>query len=455
MLPRTALCLILTLGLLPVAADADKSTLSREALFRGMQPIGNDLARYDYLQRALPKLAPDDRGIAMQLLAGTENELGMYNEAILRFPLKPRLPGGLAQPQAADWHAADAVDAVAQLAVGRRIVMLNEAHHDAHTRALTLALLPRLRALGYTHFAAEALGEHDPQLAQRGYPTGASGSEYLHEPLYGEIVREAIRLGFVLVPYDSDASSAEAREQAQARNLYQRVFQAQPDARLVVHAGYAHIDKANGRLGAVTPMAMRLAALSGFTPLSVDQVDFRDVQSGNAYDPYHQLLAAFQPRRPSVLLARADGQPWSAVPKAYDVSVILPPNLPVPKPDEQPDTERPAWFSFGLSGIPVQSQQARPPRPAWLALDGRRQPYPVAAALCQRRFPCVVEAHHANEPDQATAADRYLFLDAGETAALWLFPGDYRLRAYGTDERPQHAQAIRVAEAAPAVVSPP
>lgn len=297
-----ALCL-LTPGILAKAPD-----MSLDTLFRTLEPMTNDLARYDYLKQAMPRLAPADRPIAVQLLAGVEDELGMYKQAILDFPLIPRLPGNLSIPQASDWRAARAVDVVAELARDRHIVMVNEAHHDAHTRELTLALLPRLRALGFTHFAAEALGNRDPALMKRGYPDATSGSEYLHEPLYGEIIRTAIRLGFVIVPYDGDSTDTAAREREQARNLFQRVFAGNPDARLFVHAGYAHIDKGKGRLGKVKPMAMQLQALTGLTPLSVDQVNFRDVHSGNEFDPYHQLVASFHPQLPTALVNRETGK---------------------------------------------------------------------------------------------------------------------------------------------------
>ncbi|MGZ7352753.1 hypothetical protein ACXWRV_09360, partial [Streptococcus pyogenes] len=76
-----------------------------------------------------------------------------------------------------------------------------------------------------------------------------SGSEYLHEPLYGEIVRQAIHLGYTLVPYDSNAQTIAEREAEQASNIYRQVFARDPQARLLVHAGYAHIDKAPGGLG--------------------------------------------------------------------------------------------------------------------------------------------------------------------------------------------------------------
>jgi hypothetical protein len=201
-------------------------------------------------------------------------------------------------------------------------------------------------------------------------------------------------------------------------------------------------------------MAMQLEKLSGFEPLSVDQVTFRDVHSGNAFDPYHHLVAAFQPRRPVALVARADGKAWSAAPKQYDVSIILPSDTPTGKAAEE-DAEHTAWLSFGLSGIPVQAARVKPPRPPWLDLAGRRHAYLVDASLCQRSFPCVVEAHYAGESDDATAADRYVFHKAAEHESLYLFPGRYRLRASGIDGRTLHEQSIVMADAAPAPASGP
>jgi hypothetical protein len=77
--------------------------------------------------------------------------------------------------EAIEWRVGNAVDLITSLAVSCHIVLVNEAHHDAHTGQPRLALLPRLRELGFTYFAAETLTDTDNELMQRGYPERKSG----------------------------------------------------------------------------------------------------------------------------------------------------------------------------------------------------------------------------------------------------------------------------------------
>lgn len=391
--------------LAPTATATETIQPVAHNFFAELAPLPNDLARYQYLHRLMPQLSANDQKQARQFLAFADANLGLYRAAISDFPFTNAAPAGLAMPTPSHWRAGDAVDVIAKLAASRRIVMINEAHHDPHTRLLTLALLPRLRGLGFTHFAAEALDEKDTGLTRRGYPLVASGSEYLREPLYGDIVREAIRLGFVIVPYESFDKTQQVRESGQAGNLYRRVFVADPAARLFVHAGYAHVDKATGRLGDdVRPMAMELKRLSGFDPLSIDQTQFRGVDPARQSQNYRQLIASFHPVKATVLLSRGDGTPWSANPQRYDVSVILP-------------------------------QTSDTPRPDWLRRDRQRHAWPIDTTLCARTRPCVIEARPADEPDDATPADRYTLLDSHARAALYLRPGKYRMRAWDASGR--------------------
>jgi hypothetical protein len=61
-------------------------------------------------------------------------------------------------------------------------------------------------------------------LNQRGYPIADSGF-YTNEPIYAEMVRTALRLGYTVVAYDAEnAGVGDPRESAGAENLYNQVF---------------------------------------------------------------------------------------------------------------------------------------------------------------------------------------------------------------------------------------
>jgi hypothetical protein len=392
----------------------------------------------------MPHLSASDQVVAGQFRSFSLDELGLYNQAVLSFPLKSEPPPGLVLPDSNEWKSADAVDVITKLAADRRIVMINEAHHNAHTRALTLALLPRLRALGFIYFAAEALGEDDPGLMHRGYPIKTSGTEYLQEPIYGETVREAIRLGFILVPYDNSVLDPQVRDTTQAETLYRKVFAKDPHARLFVHAGYAHIDKASGRLNNIEPMAMKLAKLTGFDPLSIDQTQF--LESGpDTSDDYHVLMHRFPAQSAEVLINRVTGKPWSALPKLYDLNVLLPIALNV---ETFGDSVRSKFSGYinDPTHLAMGSLTALDDlqRPKWLLLDGQRYPFTINVELCRTQIPCVISARYIDESDDATAADRYAFTELYASSKLYLRPGRYRLHARNAAGKTLFEQVIQI-----------
>ncbi|WP_234411367.1 hypothetical protein [Rhodanobacter thiooxydans] len=428
----------------PLASSALAQDFSPAAIemFHALRQQPNDLARYVFLVKTVQELPAADRPLGMQMFASVENELGLYNEALRDFPLKSHVAVDMTIPTATQWKAADAVDVIARQAADRRIALINEAHHDAHTRQLTLALLPRLRALGFDHFAAEALLDKDASLMSRGYPITTSGSEYLHEPSYGEIVRTAIKLGFKVVSYDVGSRTSQERETGQARNLYRKVFARTPDARLFVHAGYAHIDKARGRLGNAAPMAMQLQQLTGIEPLSIDQTQFREQIPGEP-DAYTKLVRSFPARGPFVLLDRATGKPWSAHPEQYDINVLLPPaagQRAVESGYTQPST----IVHDTVRNQSMLAHSVNTQRPEWLTLHDERRPYTISTTLCRVTSPCVVDAHYLDEGENAIAADRYAFMQGDTTSKLYLRPGRYRLRAWDIRGKTLSEQVITV-----------
>ena len=395
-----------------VGTFAQLSALQREA-----NVLKTPLAVYAFYRERRSQAQDGLRDLIAQVLAATEAELGAYEQAVQQFPHgAPGLRGTPASlPDTENYRAVNAADDIAQLARERRIVIVNEAHHVGQTRLLTLQLLPRLRALGYTHFAAEALDERDRNLAARGYPTAASGS-YVREPLYAEIVRSALKLGFVVVPYESTRAEADAdaREDDQARHLLERVFRLQPDARLFVHAGYAHAHKRADYLD-TDPMALRLKRMSGFDPLSIDQTLLRPIEPTREYREYRTLLRRFAIDAPTIFLSRRDGAAWSLEPGFYDVSVVLPP---------------PVHLIVG--------------RPDWLTLNGERTPVAVDLDVQEDHLPCLLEARAVAESDKAVPADRVLIERTAAQAVLFLRPGSYRITLVDANGRTLNQRRLQV-----------
>ena len=306
---------------------------------------------------------------------------------------------------AADLEAIDAIDAIVEASRGHRVVMLNEAHVASRHRALLGRLLPRLKAEGFTHLAAEAFDEGVTRLAPED-PLRFQHGWYLRDPVFAEAVRQARELGYSLVAHEQrdDQRSAEpglsnaatvVREQAQADNL-RAALEADPEMRVLVFVGYGHLREMG------PPFAARLKHDTGIDPLTIGQS-----QTG-AWGPHTEdappvvaLLERFQPTAPVILVA-AGSKPASAATDA-DLTqegadlLVLHPALP--------DVEG---------------------RPGWLAADPARRPLRVD--IPSGSGPRLLQAIPAGEPDPAIPADQFLVADAGGPATLFLRPGPYRLR---------------------------
>lgn len=338
------------------------------------------LAQYLVLRQAYA----NDNSRAFRMIFGQyvswyQSFLGDYPLAVKSFSITQSVqPDDNALPlTTGNYTARPAVEAIPELAQHYHIVLFNEAHNVALTRSLTVQLLSQLRKEGFNYFAAETLVQSDTALASRGYPTDDSGF-YTEEPVYAEMVRTALKLGFKVIAYEatSGASSGDAREAEQARNIYEQVFAHDPKARLIVNAGYEHIVKSGPYLGGKS-MAEYLLDLTKAPMLSVEQTMLYPRPSGDNDHPYYTaVMKKLHPDEPVVFI-NAKGEPWSLRP-GYDVSVFFP---------------------------PVKLEHGRP---VWLSLGGLRRPYPVTADSCRAHYPCLVEARYDNEGADAIPADRML-----------------------------------------------
>lgn len=394
-----------------------------ENLMAQAQKRGGMLAQYLFMRDARER----DQNLAFRLifnqyLSWFQTWVGDYAASRVTFSIaQPPEKGDSAPPMDGGYKPTPALEAIAELAKDRPAIFFNENHNIALTRTLTVQMLPKLRELGYDTFAAETLYHDDKDLMKRGYPTSDTGF-YTEEPIYAEMVRTALKLGFRVVAYESESmATGDAREREQARNLYQRVFDKQhPKARLVVNAGFMHIQK-SGKFFDGAAMAQHFMKISGIEPVTVEQTVMipHDVPAGD--HPAYRRIAQEVPFDAPIVFRNDAGALWSLRPKGFDVSVVFP------------------------------AESYRRGRPTWATIGNLRTPYGITADICRNTYPCLVEARYANEGDDAIPADRLVFelttfttsgkdrvrtsSDATPNSDLYLRPGRYRISARDSTNR--------------------
>lgn len=314
-----------------------------------------------------------------------------------------------------EYRPADALEALAGAIRNRRVVMINEQHRDPSHRAFTTELLPILRKQGFRYFAAEAFG---PDIGAARYPK--VGRDYTDDPVFGNLIRRAIDLGFTLVPYESPSQCSaamlkafnttgslgadncmEARELGQARNLA-HFIETHPGEKLLVHAGMGHIMKIDSAFGYV--MAWNFRDLTKIDPFCIDQ-DYMSERDDERPD-YTFISAKYADRTAPFVLQSAGGFFVPRDSDGLDIAIIHPR----------------ARYENG--------------RPTWLSTGGWRKPRPIAQLPAyQAAIPELRKAGATllqvflviDEPD-AVPIDQFLITDPLKPAVLMLPDGKYRLR---------------------------
>lgn len=329
-------------------------------------------------------------------------EVGNYGEALRYADLAygthamGRLAGA---DELKGYRPVDAIGALTRASRSAQVVMINEAHHVPQHRALTIELLRSLRRVGFTYLATETLYEADTQLEERGYPTSQTGY-YTAEPVYGDMIRIALKLGFRVIPYEAQGiTNSDERERGQARNLIERVLKIDPKARLLVHAGYAHIDEAGAdRVGATT-MAQRFKESTGIDPFTIEQTEMTEHSSREFEHPLYQyVLGQGLVSRPAVF-QNALGKLWAQDRGRHDATIFHPRSRPISREEGA--------------------------RPDWLRLGGSRDPYRLPNKVCGTAPRCLVRARAASETEDAVPLDQLEVLAALRMPMLMLPAGDF------------------------------
>ncbi|MDO1560108.1 hypothetical protein Q0812_11790 [Brevundimonas sp. 2R-24] len=315
-----------------------------------------------------------------------------------------------AAPDLTQTRSAPAAEYILRQAEGRRLVILNEAHHLSRCRAFAEELLSGLASLGFTWFAAETFQE-SANAWSPGQAVRPDMGFYVRDPVYAELVRKAGRLGFSLAAYEmrqdqvlttDSPSSLELlnhREAMQASNLVAHVFERDPGAKVFCLCGYGHaVD--NPRNPELARMfAARLRELTGIDPLTISQTGGQPARTPMDDSPaVHAVLERFEPVDPIVVLDALGGTVRGGrSDNGMDLAVF--------HPRYEDVYGRPGWLAKASGRVPVRI--ALPPDPS-----GSER---------------LLQALHASEGSPTVPADQCPV--AGMSAAtLFLRPGRYRLR---------------------------
>jgi hypothetical protein len=200
-----------------------------------------------------------------------------------------------------------------------------------------------------------------------------------------------------LVSYEDTASfnhSATQRDSVQAENLY-NVLRKDPQAKIFVLAGYAHISK--HVLENYVPMAVAFQKLSGINPLTIDQTDMTEGSNFEygrlLYQAYTQKFSITSPS-----IALINNEPVNITNNEdYDLAIIHP------------------------------ATSYRDGRPDWLALGGLRK---VLYIKPPDKKSFLAQAYYRNEvgekgPDQNVPADQTYIPTNVLNYLLYLQTGKY------------------------------
>ena len=376
-----------------------------------------DAQRYLFIRRAVERgfRVEDTSNHFQQVYATLASFVGDYENARKYYPLKdpaenPALRGFLT--------ASPAIPILRALARSKQAVFVNEAHATAETRAAIYTFLRPLREEGYTYLAIEGLTSMPPldgatcsdailfdaELPVRGYPTAKSGF-YIREPIFAEIIREALRLGFKLVAYettDTADDSVEGREERQARNIA-CVFKGDPKAKLVAIAGFSHVNKSvNSELPGGW-MASRFRSMTGIDPLTVDTTSLLHVPTASFHFNNQVSTQAYT-------LLDSMGRLYGS--EAYDLILLIP----------------------GMGDRSVQDR-------SWLDLDGARHRVQIPLNGCSHTGVCLIEAISIAEKS-AIPSDSCVISPKTHECTLYIPRGKFEINYFDDSYRKLGSRTI-------------
>lgn len=265
--------------------------------------LGNN--PYQFLSAIDSALAHDTTPWKDQIAAFNYSFVSAYRQALsaadsqykmLRKPLSLSVDDSIYLQQ---FKPVPAYKYILKRAATEQLIIINEAHHQPRHRTFVTFLLKGLYEQGYRYLGIETLGYLDSTYNECKYPVLLTGF-YSKEPQFGNLIREALRIGFTLFPYETEVAehNGKLREIDQATNIAR--YMKEHPGKYLIYCGYDHVIEGPHK-GWEKAMAGRLKEYTGIDPLTIDQETLTE-HSALLYEKPD--YAAIQFSQPAVLINR-------------------------------------------------------------------------------------------------------------------------------------------------------
>lgn len=295
-----------------------------------------------------------------------------------------------------EFKSQDAKDYILNRSKKEKVIIINEAHNNSRHRVFTTSLLKGLYKNGYRFLGIEALA--DTLINQRKFPVLKSGSMYIHESQYSNLIKEAIDVGFTLFNYEYKyvkGKTGKDREREQAENIA-KVMAQNPNSKFLIHCGYDHLNEGIPSIEEwEKAMAARVNDLTGINPFTIDQIPGSEKGDLKFNSPYIVMANSKKP----VIMVNSKG-------KTYNGEIN----------DNKADCRI-------IHPVSVYSNE----RPDWLTLNGRRKLFHIPTSSISE-YPVMVMAYRNNEFEQeGIPADITEVTNKDQKVDLVLDEGNYRI----------------------------
>lgn len=295
-------------------------------------------------------------------------------------------------------QAIDAIEYILDQVLNHNFILLNEAHYSSQHREFATSLLGELyNHYGFRYLAIEALSLNDSLLEKRGFANIHTGY-YTQDPSLGNMVNEALRIGYKLIPYESSRySHGSLRDLDQAHNIIKQTKAQDPSSKVLIYAGYSHINECCLD-DPYTPLGAHLKKIIGEEILTIDQVEMSGLLAREKENQYYRYIF------------NTSGNHISSA------SIFLnQKGVPILTP-------------LGKNHIDLQVYHPRTQfvngRPSWLVRNRNFYPVPVNLKKWKGNLLSIVNFHH---PEDAVPVDQFIIDDE---KFILLSPGRYRARIF-------------------------